>query len=193
MKFFGIGSTQNNTFIIKSITISKQLRRIGLIQLISSFTPINIMLFLPINPIQFQINSSVIISNIYTFYPQYLSAVNSGQNAIFYNSTNNFYNITIYTKSNSILAIIFNIIFQTLTQTQENPIGGYNWTNAIYLGIPIAIGALFWYFERRLLLFGFALGFILLWLFFGYHWGWVLLAMFLIFLNIILLRRGEEF
>jgi hypothetical protein len=56
------------------------------------------------------------------------------------------------------------------------------------LFIPFAFGLLFYFIERRLILIGIGLGFIFLHLFLGVSYAYFLLGIFIMFLNVILLR-----
>jgi hypothetical protein len=81
----------------------------------------------------------------------------------------------------------------TITTTSVEPsiIQSYDWTNAVMIAIPLVFGFLFFFLSRKLVLLGIGLGLLLLWLFFGFHFGWALLGMFLIFLNILFLKKAE--
>jgi len=72
----------------------------------------------------------------------------------------------------------------TITHVQDYT----NYYCASLLFIPFALGLLMYFVERRLILFGIGLGFILLNIFLGISYAYFLLGVFLIFLNIILLR-----
>jgi hypothetical protein len=63
-----------------------------------------------------------------------------------------------------------------------------NYYCASLLLIPFAFGLLFYFIERRLILIGIGLGFMFLNIFLGISYAYFLLGIFLIFLNVILLR-----
>jgi hypothetical protein len=76
----------------------------------------------------------------------------------------------------------------TITSTKTIPVDYTNYYCASLLFIPFAFGLLFYFVERRLILLGIGLGFMFLNLFLGVSYVYFLLGVFLIFLNIILLR-----
>jgi hypothetical protein len=72
----------------------------------------------------------------------------------------------------------------TITEVRDTT----NYYCASLLFIPFAFGLLFYFIERRLILIGIGLGFIFLNAFLGVSYAYFLLGVFLIFLNVILLR-----
>jgi hypothetical protein len=98
--------------------------------------------------------------------------------------------LIIYETITTTLALL-SITTITTTSVEPSILQSYDWTNAVMIAIPITFGFLFFFLERKLILLGLGLGFILLWLFFGLNFGWALLGMFLIFLNILILRKAE--
>jgi hypothetical protein len=184
---FGIGSVYNHTIVIQKLKPSYN--EIGKIIVYSQQTQANIILFLPEKPNKILKNNSE-ITNWTTDYNQYLSYIANGQSAIYYNPLQNLFNITIFPSSTIILELIWPIVKTTTTTIVEpSLIAAYPWANAVMLIIPLIFGFFFMMLERKLFLLGLGLGFILLWLFFGFHFGWALLGMFLIFLWIIIFRR----
>jgi hypothetical protein len=195
---FGIGSVYNHTIIVKNIKPFDD--KIGKIIIYSTQTKANIILFLPEKPNKILKNNTE-ITNWTSDYNQYLTYIANGQSAIYYNPSQNLFNITIFPSSTIVLSLIWSIaetttttivepsLIVTTTIVEPSLIAAYPWATAVMLIIPLVFGFFFMILEKKLFLLGLGLGFILLWLFFGFHFGWALLGMFLIFLWIIIFRK----